>query len=124
MGSKNLTARGVQSAPVGWHGDGRGLWLQCTAAADGSVNRSWVYRYRGRYMGLGPLADVTLAEAREKALAARKLRLEGVDPIEARKARQAAARLEASKAMTFAACADAYLETHEAGWKSPIHRQQ
>jgi integrase len=75
-------------------------------------------------MGLGPLADVTLAEARQKALAARKLRLEGVDPIEARKAQRTAARLEAAKAMSFGACVEAYLQTHEAGWKNPKHRAQ
>jgi integrase len=75
-------------------------------------------------MGLGPLADVTLAEAREKALAARKLRLEGIDPIEARKAQRTASRLEATKAMTFGACVDAYLQTHEAAWKNAVHRHQ
>jgi integrase len=127
MGSK-LTARGAQTAAVGWHCDGRGLYLQCTAGADGSVCRSWVYRYRtgdrDRYMGLGPLADVSLAEAREKALAARKLRLEGIDPLEARKAQRTAARLEASKTMTFGACVDAYLQTHEVGWKNATHRHQ
>src|SRR6185436_444777 len=103
--SKMLTSRGAQTAGIGWHGDGRGLYLQCTAAADGAINRSWVYRYRAgnreRYMGLGPFADVSLAEAREKATAARKLRLEGIDPIEARNAQRTAVRLEAAKAMTF-----------------------
>jgi hypothetical protein len=127
MGSK-LTARGAQSAPIGWHCDGRGLYLQCSAAADGSICRSWVYRYaaagRSRYLGLGPLADITLAEAREKALAARKLRLDGVDPIEHKRARLTATRLEAAKAMTFAACVDAYLETHEAAWRNATHRHQ
>ncbi len=128
MGSKMLTARGAQTAPTGWHCDGRGLYLQCTAGADGSVCRSWVFRYRAgnreRYMGLGPLADVSLAEAREKAAAARKLRLEGLDPLEARKAQRSAAQLEAAKAMTFGQCVEAYLQTHEAGWKNPKHRAQ
>ena len=128
MGSKNLTARSAQTASVGWHGDGGGLYLQCTAAADGSINRSWVYRYRAsnreRYMGLGPLADVSLAEAREKATAARKLRLEGIDPIEARNAQRTAARLEAVKAMTFGQCVEAYLQTHEIGWRNAKHREQ
>jgi integrase len=127
MGSK-LSARGAQTAPVGWHGDGRGLYLQCTAGAGGSICRSWVFRYRAgnreRYMGLGPIADVSLAEARAKAAAARQLRLEGVDPIEARKAQRIAARLGAMKAMTFGACADAYLQTHDAGWKNAKHRAQ
>jgi integrase len=128
MGSKMLSARGAQTASVGWHCDGDGLYLQCTAGTDGAVNRSWVYRYRAgdreRYMGLGPLAVVSLAEAREKALAARKLRLEGVDPIEARKAQRTASRLQAAKAMSFGACVDAYLETHEAGWKNEKHAAQ
>jgi integrase len=127
MGSK-LTARGAQTAPIGWHCDGRGLYLQCSAAADGSICRSWVYRYaaarHSRYLGLGPLADVTLAEAREKALASRKLRLDGVDPIEHKRARLTATRLDAAKAMTFAACVDAYLQTHEAAWRNATHRHQ
>jgi integrase len=118
-----LSARSVQHAQIGWHGDGRGLYLQVSANG-----RSWVFRYsmngRQRYMGLGPVADVSLAEAREKALAARKLRLEGIDPIEARKAQRTAARLEAAKAMTFGACVEAYLQTHEAAWKNPKHREQ
>jgi integrase len=127
MGSK-LTARGAQTAPIGWHCDGRGLYLQCTTGANGSICRSWVYRYaaggRERYMGLGPLADVTLAEAREKALAARKRRLDGIDPIEHKRARLTATRLEAAKAMTFAACVEAYLQTHEAAWRNATHRHQ
>jgi integrase len=128
MGSKNLTARSAQAAGVGWHGDGGGLYLQCTAGADGSISRSWVFRYRAsnreRWMGLGPLRDVTLAEAREKAAVARKQRLEGVDPIEARKAQRTAAHLEAMKAMTFGQCVEAYLQTHEVAWKNVKHREQ
>jgi integrase len=118
-----LTARFVQHAPIGWHGDGRGLYLQVTGNG-----RSWVFRYvmdgRQRYMGLGPTADVSLAEAREKALAARKLRLDGIDPIEARKAQRTASRLEAAKAMTFGACVEAYLQTHEVSWKNEKHAAQ
>src|SRR5262245_15505090 len=118
-----LTAKFVQHAPVGWHCDGRGLYLQVTEGANGAV-RSWVYRYSGRYMGLGPLADVTLAMARDRAQAARRQRLDGVDPIDARNAQRATARLKDAKAMTFGQCVAAYLETHEAGWKSTVHRNQ
>jgi hypothetical protein len=128
MGSKMLTARGAQTAPTGWHCDGRGLYLQCTAGADGSVCRSWVFRYRAggceRYMGLGPLADVSLAEAREKAAAARKLRLEGIDPLEARKAQRSAARLEAAKRTTFGKCVEDFLDAKGAEWTSPKHAAQ
>jgi integrase len=123
MRSKNLTARGVQTAHLGWHGDGGGLYLQVSPGG-----RSWVFRYRAgnreRWMGLGPLRDVTLAEAREKAAAARKQRLDGIDPIEARKSQRSAERLEAAKSMTFGQCVDAYLQTHEIGWKNVKHREQ
>jgi hypothetical protein len=51
----------------GMHPDGGGLYLQITP----SGARSWVYRYmigsKERYMGLGPLARVTLKAAREMA---------------------------------------------------------
>ena len=60
-------------------------------------------------MGLGPIADVTLAEARDKAAAARKLRLDGIDPLEHKRAQQTAARLEAAKAMSFGECVDRLL---------------
>jgi hypothetical protein len=36
------------------------------------------------------------------------MRLEGIDPIEARKAKRTTARLKAAKAMTFQECADRY----------------
>jgi hypothetical protein len=57
----------------GLYADGGGLYLQ--VASSGAT--SWIYRYqragRRRYMGLGPVAAVGLAEARRKALAARKV---------------------------------------------------
>jgi hypothetical protein len=58
----------------GFHTDStRGLYLR--VAPGGS--KSWVYRYqvagKRRLMGLGPVDAVTLAEARDAALAARRL---------------------------------------------------
>jgi integrase len=75
-------------------------------------------------MGLGPTHTVSLAEARQKALTCRKLRLDGGDPIEDRTASRTAARLDAAKAMTFKACAEAYIAAHSAGWRNPKHRAQ
>jgi hypothetical protein len=69
-----------------------------------------------REMGLGPLALVTLADAREKALAHRKLLLEGRDPIATRKTERTLAKLEAAKEVTFAQCANRYIESHAAEW--------
>jgi integrase len=120
-----MTALAVQRLKEpGYHADGGGLYLQVTATGA----KSWVFRYRvnGRLrdMGLGPLHTVSLAEARDKATQCRKLRLEGIDPIDARKAERLAGKLEAAKSMTFAECAAAYIAAHEAGWRNPVHRAQ
>jgi hypothetical protein len=108
--------------------DGGGLYLQCTAGADGGVRRSWLYRFakrgRERQMGLGSAETVSLAEAREKAAECRKLHQAGTDPIEHRKAQQAQAALVAAKSMTFDECRDAYIKAHAAGWRNPKHHQQ
>jgi integrase len=75
-------------------------------------------------MGLGPLDAVTLADARVKALDARRLRLAGVDPINARNDALAEARLEAAKSITFRDAAERYMEAHKAGWRSAKHGDQ
>src|SRR5437879_3039125 len=85
---------------VGLHADmTRGLYLQ--VAANGS--KSWIYRFqrasKRRLMGLGPVDAVTLAEARDAALAARRLVLAGQDPIESRRNRRDAAALEQARAV-------------------------
>ncbi|MCJ2044762.1 integrase arm-type DNA-binding domain-containing protein [Methylobacterium sp. J-078] len=117
-----LTAGRIKAA--GMYGDGGGLWLQ----ASGSGAKSWIFRFtlngRSREMGLGSFSTFTLAEAREKALACRKLCAEGIDPIEARQVQRGEARLEAAKAMTFAECASAYIESHKAGWRNTKHAAQ
>ncbi|MGA8689671.1 MAG: integrase arm-type DNA-binding domain-containing protein [Methyloceanibacter sp.] len=52
-------------------------------------------------MGLGPLALYGLAEARAKALDARRLRHQGIDPIDAKRATKAQGLLTEAKAITF-----------------------
>ena len=113
-----LTALAVKHANLcGRYADGGGLYLQ--VSPNGS--RSWILRYRlggrRRHLGLGPLPRVTLAEARELASAARATLRDGRDPIEVKGSRRAAAAVTAAKTMSFAACADAYVEAHRAGWK-------
>ena len=120
-----LTALAVERAKRrGYYGDGGGLFLQVSA----SGSKSWVFRFRDagklREMGLGPTHTITLAEARQKALECRKARLDGADPIEARKATRAAVKLDAAKAMTFKACAERYIAAHKAGWKNDKHAAQ
>jgi len=119
-----LTARRVETAKEpGYYADGGGLYLQVTTGG-----RSWIFRYqlagRRRDMGLGPVDVVTLAEARDKALAARKLVNDGYDPIETKRVALAAESLSAAKALTFKAAAEKYIAAHKAGWKSKKHAAQ
>jgi integrase len=125
MASEKLTALKVARARTpGMFGDGRGLWLRVIA----SGARSWIYRFmlagRAREMGLGSLADVSLAEARELAREARALVRQGVDPIAKRQAARSQLRLDAAKAMTFQECAERYIASHEAGWRNSKHAAQ
>ena len=120
-----LTSLSVRQARRrGLYGDGGGLFLQVSE----SGAKSWVFRFkkadRLRVMGLGPAHTITLAEARDRARECRKLRLDGIDPIEARRAERAQAKLDAAKAVTFAECADAYITAHKAGWRNPKHAAQ
>jgi integrase len=121
-----LTAKRVLKARkrIGRYADGAGLYLQ--VASPGAA--SWILRYERdgheRWFGLGPLHTVGLAEARERAKAARLQLLDGVDPVEARKAAKAAKALEAAKAVTFQECAENHFNQHETKWRNGQHRQQ
>jgi integrase len=110
------------------YGDGGGLYLQVTEGADGTPRKSWLFRYaaagRERQMGLGPLIDVSLAEARVRASAARELRRAGKDPIAEREAARADAKLFAAKKMSFDDCATAYIAAHRGGWRNIKHASQ
>ena len=108
----------------GMYADGGGLYLR---VAEGG-SKQWVFRYavgtRDRDMGLGPVHTLTLPEAREKAREARLLRLEGIDPIEAKGARMAALKAADARAMTFKQCAEGFIRDNEASWTSARHRQE
>jgi integrase len=117
-----LTARGVVSLTTpGLFADGGGLYLQISPAG----TKSWVFRFslagRRRDMGLGPLADVTLAQARELAATARKLVREGQDPIEARRQR---ATDEAGRAITLREAAATMIRMRQDGWRNAKHAAQ
>jgi integrase len=113
------------------HPDGGSLFLQCVLAADGGVSRSWLLRYtlrgsggRTREMGLGPVSDVSLGQAREEAAKWRRLAREGHDPIEMR----AVERLRIIAARRAVATVDEvardYIAAHETDWTNSIHRAQ
>ena len=110
---KTLSASFVRSAGVGRHADGNGLYL----FVQPSGTRSWIQRLiirgRRRELGLGSVALVSLAEAREKALANRKLAREGGDPL--------AEKRRAQGVPSFAEAAARVLQQKQAGWRSSTH---
>jgi integrase len=89
----------------------------------------WTMRFvspvtgRRRDMGLGPYPLITLAAARAKALEARRLILDGKDPIDERTASRAARRA-AEAALSFEQAARKVHETLKPGWKNPKHVDQ
>src|SRR5215813_4179068 len=123
---ERLTALKVHAKELapGMYADGAGLYLRVTS--NGAKN--WVLRYmldrRPRWMGLGPLSLYGLADARTRALDARRKRHDGIDPIEARRAERARQRLDAAKAITFKQCAETYIASHRAGWRNDKHKYQ
>jgi integrase len=122
---EKLTALRVEKENhPGMYGDGGGLYLRVTD--EGAKN--WVFRFmlngRARWMGMGPLHTVSLAEARKRAGEHRLRRHDGIDPIEARRAEKRRAQLDAAKAVTFKECADAYIKAHRAGWRNGKHAAQ
>ena len=91
---KRLSTKAVEAKKRrGVYPDGNGLLLQVSATGA----KSWIFRFKrngkARDMGLGSLRDVTLAQARERAQAARQRLTEGLDPIEERAGQAAEKRL-------------------------------
>jgi integrase len=113
-----------QLSKRGLYGDGGGLYLQ--VAKGGS--KSWLFRFksdgRSRWHVLGSARDVSLADARIKATDARRVRLNGGDPIETKRALKAAGRIQAAKAITFGAAAKRFIKANAPGWKNAKHAAQ
>ena len=111
---KALTAAFCRNvAESGRYCDGNGLYLH----VDPSGARRWVQRLviRGKphVLGLGSYALVSLAEARELALANRKLARSGGDPL--------AAKRRAHDMPSFEEAAAKVLEQRRGSWRNPKH---
>ena len=108
----------------GRYGDGGGLWLQVSSFG----TKAWLYRFtlrgRARQMGLGPVEDVSLADARDLAHAARLDVRAGRDPIELRKAVRSQQAAAAASSMTFREAALAAIVAREPGWDNQSHLHQ
>ena len=117
-----LTARMVQTiARKGRHADGAGLYL----VIDRNGAKRWAFIYRDRRtqrlreMGLGGVAAVSLAGARDKAAHARAVLAAGKDPLMESKANNDDGDLP-----TFGSVADQFLAAMEPGWRNDKHRAQ
>ncbi|MGC2788136.1 MAG: Arm DNA-binding domain-containing protein [Roseiarcus sp.] len=113
-----LNARFVETAKPGKYGDASTKGLQLVVAPTGA--RKWVLRFmsqgKAREMGLGAFPEVSLADAREKALAARKLVKDGKDPI--------AERQRDRGVPTFGELADEVVAEQSKGFRNDKHKAQ
>lgn len=113
----NLSARKVETLKEpGLHADGGGLYLSVTKS--GSKSWRFIYRLRGkrREKGLGALAAVGLADAREKAAEMRGLIADGKDPLDVREV--------SPDGTTFGEEATALMNSLEGGWRNEKHKWQ
>jgi integrase len=112
-----LSARAVATAKPGRHGDGQGLELVVSETGA----KKWVYRYtwngRRTTAGLGSVSTTTLAEARQKAQAARAFVAKGIKPGTTKRAQQPAGR-------SFGDVAHLLIAAKEPGWRSTMHGAQ
>jgi integrase len=137
-GMERLTAMKVAKLrKAGLHADGGNLFLQVTIAADGTIRKSWLFRYsrRGsgpktetgraktRAMGLGPLHTIGLAEARLKARELRNLLLDRIDPLDHRNLERGRQAAEAAAVITFQEAMDSYVKQHLTAWTIGNHQQ-
>lgn len=112
---RDFTVKQIQAAAPGRHRVSQSLYLYVTPNGQ---TRRWLFRYtkpstgRVTEMGLGSADLVTLAEARAKVHEARRLVMEGTDPVEAKREQRAAS-------VTFADVAADYLTVVERRFRNP-----
>jgi len=115
---KQLTARQINTLPVGFHSDGGNLYLR--VRDNGS--RAWVFRYKiagkATEIGLGAISSRSLLEAREIAGGMRSAVVNGRDPITLVRVKRD------DNVMTFRDCAYALIESKRSGWRNAKHAQQ
>jgi integrase len=107
-----------------------GLTLQVKASKSTEFNpaASWVLRvYVGpnrRNIGLGAYPEISLAEARRRALELKVLCGQGIDPVRLKHERRAKLEAEQNTNQSFKQIAEQYLATHESDYRNEKHRRQ
>lgn len=132
--ARELTAIEVRKlTKPGFHAVGgvAGLYLSINDAE----GKSWILRTmvgsKRRDIGLGGFPDVSIAAAREKARDVKQGIIQGIDPVEERKAKRAALINEQRQGMTFAEAVGKYRAStkldeisnvkHCKQWASTLH---
>lgn len=115
-----LSAKGVEKAvKPGFYPDGGGLYLKIGPTG----GKSWVLRYtlrgKARMMGLGPVDLVSLADARDEAVRARKQLHEGIDPLDARREAHAAQEARLRAILTFREASERFISAQTPKWANP-----
>lgn len=129
---KELSARDIKDAPVGVHfvGGVGGLTLHVKPGSNDRDRRSasWVLRvYVGskrRNLGLGSYPEVSITEARRKALEIKALCARGIDPVREKRITRLKATQAVTTDKTFKQVAEQYLAAHENDYRNAKHRQQ
>jgi len=108
----------------GYYCDGGGLYLQVSK----SGSKSWIMRYtmakKPCEMGLGSINAFTLAEARQRATAQRKLLADGTNPLEKKRSDQLTRRMAEASIITFDKAATAYIDSNSPAWRNAKHGDQ
>ena len=108
----------------GYYCDGAGLYLQVSK----SGSKSWIMRYtmagKPCEMGLGSINAFTLAEARQRATAQRKLLTDGIDPLATKRSDLLARRMAEASIITFDKAAAAFIDANSPAWRNAKHGDQ
>jgi|SRR5271165_3223408 len=105
-------ARDIERLPQGNHPDGGGLYVQVRGGS-----RTWMFRTRNNWMGLGPIHTVSPEEAREEARKCRQMQLGGIDPLQDKRTRLADAEAARHANKTFREVAEEWLDGKSQLWK-------
>ncbi len=131
--AERITATFVKNTKrPGKYPDGGNLYLQVSKSTrkkkSNAVTKFWLFRYsrfgKDTWLGLGPFPDITLSDARDLATTERKRKYKGIDPLTDKQARARAARSAHDNMLTFAECAEEYVDSQAPGWSNPKHVAQ
>ena len=108
----------------GYYCDGAGLYLQISK----SGSKSWLMRYtldgKPCEMGLGSFLTFTLADARQRATAQRKLLADGIDPLATKRSGLLAKRMAEASIITFDKAAADFIAANSPAWRNAKHGDQ